>query len=172
MFFLCIIWESYIWIYFWIIICLNTKHISLQLAIYVCQIVVESLHIRYANCTIGRAAMTVNLHATSSNNIKKQMYTFNNFLLWNCTYDSEIPGVIKSWEKDEHIGLLAGENVPFTHLHMLFHSDVADHKIHLRHEVFVLLWLLEQHSNYWVFIYDSPAAFLFFANLHLSVSNV
>jgi hypothetical protein len=45
---------------------------------------------------------------------------------------------------------------------MPFHSDVADHTIHLRYEVFVLLWLLEQHNNYWVFIYDFAANFLFF----------
>jgi hypothetical protein len=46
---------------------------------------------------------------------------------------------------------------------MTFHSDVADHTIHLRHEAFVLLCLLEQHNNYWVFIYDSAATFLFLA---------
>jgi hypothetical protein len=62
--------------------------------------------------------------------------------------------------------------LPFTHLPMPFHSDVADHTIHLRHEVFVRLWFLEQHSNNWVFIYDSATTSLSFANLHLSVSIV
>jgi len=55
---------------------------------------------------------------------------------------------------------------------MPFHSDVADHTIHLRNEAFVLLWLLEQHNNYWVFIYESAATFLTFANLYLFVSIV
>jgi len=133
MFFLYIIWQSYIWIHFQIIIWLNNKHISLQLAIYNWQTVVESLHIHYMNCVIGRAAITVNLHASSRNNIKKQMYIFDNFLLWNCRCDSEIPEVVKSWGKDKHIGLFTGENFPFTHLPMPFHSDVADHTIRLRH---------------------------------------
>jgi hypothetical protein len=172
MFFWYIIWESYIWIYFRIIICRNNKHISSQLVIYIYQTVVESLHICYMNCIIWRAAITVNLHASSSNNIQKQMNIFNNFLLWNCRYNSEIPEVIKSWGKDKYTGLFAGENFPFTHLPMPLHSDVADHTICLRHNAFVLLWLLEQRNNNWVFFYDSAKTFLFFANLHLSVSIV
>lgn len=111
-------------------------------------------------------AITVNLHASSSNNIQIQMY----ITLYFGTVDMTVRSLkFSNLEGKTNMLEYLLENTFPSSINPCRLTDVTGHTIHLRHETFVLIRLLEQHNNYCIFMYKSATTFLFIASLYLFV---